>query len=191
MHQMDINNDSQVDMEEFTGFMESVLAGVPDKVVERRICSLLESRVAGCFQYDFSGMYCGYRGAQAIIKALSSDTTFESVDLSGCGLDNNGTQELASILASHPVCWFFQSAHNKAVLCGGLCLAARARAFASAGATWISTWVLECLGSRIAQRLSASHAAAVQQHIACRFCCTQALLRAVWDSHQAVCNVKW
>lgn len=103
LHRMDTNGDADADMSEFVRFMESALEGVPDQTIDQRICSLLESRVAGRFQYDFSGLYCGYRGVSAIVAALAADITFESIDLSGCGVNNTGVKELAEVLKTHPV----------------------------------------------------------------------------------------
>lgn len=100
---MDTNGDESADISEFVAFMETVLDGVPDKAIDKRICSLLESRVSGRFSYDFSGMYCGYRGVSAIIEALAADITFEAVDLSGCGVNNTGVKQLAELLKTHPV----------------------------------------------------------------------------------------
>ena len=103
LHRMDYNRDKKVDMSEFVRFMESALEGASDQIIDRRICSLLEARCGGRFHYDFSGLYCGYRGVSAIVAALAADASFESVNLSGCGVNNTGVKELAELLKSRPV----------------------------------------------------------------------------------------
>lgn len=103
LHRMDHNRDAKADIGEFVQFMESALEGVSDQIIDQRICSLLESRFGGRFHYDFSGLYCGYRGVSAIVAALAADTSFESVNLSGCGVNNTGAKELAEVLKTHPV----------------------------------------------------------------------------------------
>jgi hypothetical protein len=103
LHRMAPNGDEYAGIDKFVHFMDSVLEGVPDKVIDKRICSLLEGRVCGRFRYDFSGLYCGRRGVSAIIAILAADATFESIDLSGCGVNNTGVKELADVLKTHPV----------------------------------------------------------------------------------------
>lgn len=100
---MDANGDHEVDVDEFLAFMAVAVDGIPDNIVDRRIQDLVEGRLAGRFHYDFSGSYCGRRGVLPLLAALSLDQTFESLDLSGCGIDNDGAELLADILAPHPV----------------------------------------------------------------------------------------
>lgn len=103
LRRMDTNGDETASISEFVHFMESALEGVPDKIIDKRICSLLDIRVAGSFCYDFSDLYCGYRGVSAIVAALAVDITFQEVNLSGCGVNNKGVKELAEVLKTHPV----------------------------------------------------------------------------------------
>lgn len=100
---MDTNGDHQIDMPEFLSFMAKAVDGIPDNVVDKRIHVLVEGRLAGRFHYDFSGSYCGPRGVLPLLTALSYDHTFESLDLSGCNIDNDGAELLSELLAPHPV----------------------------------------------------------------------------------------
>lgn len=100
---MQTSSGRTVDIDDFIHFMGTSLKGVPDKVINQRICSVLEGRVSGRFHYDFSNMYCGWRGISAIVSALAADLTFESLDLSGCGINNSGVKQLAELLTTHPV----------------------------------------------------------------------------------------
>ena len=83
--------------------MGAALDEVSDQVVDKRVQALVEERLAGRFHFDFSGSYCGRRGVLPLVAALSIDHNFESLDLSGCGIDNHGAELLAGLLASHPV----------------------------------------------------------------------------------------
>lgn len=100
---MDANGDHEVDVSEFVSFMAMAVDGLSDNIVDTQIQALVEGRLAGRFHYDFSGVYCGTRGVLPILAALSFDRTFESLDLSGCNIDNDGAELLANIFASHPV----------------------------------------------------------------------------------------
>lgn len=100
---MDANGDHGIDVDEFLAFMDTALKEASDEGVDKRIQALVEERLAGRFHYDFSGSYCGSRGVVPLVAALAIDQTFESLDLSSCGIDNHGVQLLARLLASHPV----------------------------------------------------------------------------------------
>eukprot|EP00892_Ulva_mutabilis_P005280 jgi/Ulvmu1/3123/UM015_0163.1 len=99
---MDTNGDQGIDVDEFLAFMDTALSDASDEIVDKRVQALVEERLAGRFHFDFSGSYCGRRGVLPLIAALTIDRTFESLDLSGCGIDNDGTELLAALLATHP-----------------------------------------------------------------------------------------
>lgn len=113
---MDANGDHEIDVHEFLAFMAVAVDGIPDNIVDRRIQALVEGRLAGRFHYDFSGAYCGTRGVLPLLTALSLDQTFESLDLSGCGIDNDGAELLADLLAPHPVRLSLWNRYNKSVV---------------------------------------------------------------------------
>jgi len=103
LRRMDANGDHAIDVNEFLAFMHTALDDISDELVDNRVQALVEERLAGRFQFDFSGSYCGPRGVLPLIAALTLDHTFESLDLSGCGIDNHGAELLAGLLESHPV----------------------------------------------------------------------------------------
>ena len=99
----DANADGRVDLPELVDALAASLQGEPEQAVVAKLSDMLEQRFAGRFHWDVSRSRCGARGVLPLLRVLQKDAACESLDASGCGLDNDAVIALAHALHGHPV----------------------------------------------------------------------------------------
>lgn len=100
---LDTNTDGRIDLQEFVDATAASLSGESETAVVAKLSDMLEQRFAGRFHWDLSRARCGARGVLPLLRVLQRDAACESLDASGCGLDNDAVLALVRALHSHPV----------------------------------------------------------------------------------------
>jgi hypothetical protein len=83
--------------------MVTGLCGHSDSEILTKINDMIGQRSPGRYHWDLSRSCCGHRGILPFLRVLEKDTVCESLDASGCGLDNSSVEALALALRHHPV----------------------------------------------------------------------------------------